>query len=788
MTLGVSVVVCCHNSAKRLPQTLAHLIAQQVRKGLEWEVIVIDNASRDETGQVALASWPADAPAPLRVVCEPHSGLTNARYRGLAEAKYELISFVDDDNWVCPEWVQMVSEVMSEHRDLGACGGSNDGVCQVDPPWWFEGYRSSYAVGPQGSEAGDITWTRGYLWGAGLTIRKSAWQRLVEEGFRHLLSDRRGKTLNAGGDSELCFALRLAGWRLWYEPRLRLRHSLPANRLKWNYLRRLHRGFGASSVGFDPYLFAPQKSPESLEGQTKQAWRRESLEVLKRLRQDRNKVFKLLYHGVEGDPEALATERLIGRLSQLLRRRDAYDMSFREISDAAWRRVTFSQYGNDRDARTHSSITSVLGTRAIRIAVDLTPILPEGENGGAKVMALELIKQLGQAAPELEFVLLTSENNHEELSTLDAVNVWRLRIARHESHSHSQARVVANLKNQMKDMILSMLPPPLVTRLKDIYRSRRSIHPSMVDRWRGTGLLRKIFADVLFCPFTAPFYFDPSVPTVSVLYDLQYFYYPYFFSPRERDQRHKSFKSACGLADKLVCISDYVRGTVLQRAEVGPERLVTVHPRLFSRLRRSLPETVAQVLNRFGLEPGQFLLYPSNFWPHKNHRVLLTSFGIYRTRHPKSVLKLVCPGSPNSDMAHLSQAAERMGLGGRVVFPGFVTDDELAALLESCLALIYPSLFEGFGMPVLEAMAFGKPVLCSGVTSLPEVAGDAALFFDPTKPIEIVEAIERIEEDHELVAQLIQRGHQRLIGLGGSAEMVRQYLQVFREVLSSHLL
>src|ERR1700730_6467372 len=117
--LGVSVVICCHNSAQLLPQTLSHLAAQELTD-VVWEVIVIDNASTDETARVARESWPPGNPAPMRVINEPQLGLSYARWCGFKEARYEFVCFVDDDNWVCPGWVRTVSEVMTTHPEVGA--------------------------------------------------------------------------------------------------------------------------------------------------------------------------------------------------------------------------------------------------------------------------------------------------------------------------------------------------------------------------------------------------------------------------------------------------------------------------------------------------------------------------------------------------------------------------------------------------------------------------------------------------------------------------------------------
>lgn len=120
--LGVSVVICCHNSARLLPPTLEHLKAQQVVGGIRWEVIVVDNASTDETAKVALRCWPNDFPVRLRVVAEPKLGLSHARERGFREAQFEIVGFVDDDNWLCEGWVAAVSDALTNDPDLGGVG------------------------------------------------------------------------------------------------------------------------------------------------------------------------------------------------------------------------------------------------------------------------------------------------------------------------------------------------------------------------------------------------------------------------------------------------------------------------------------------------------------------------------------------------------------------------------------------------------------------------------------------------------------------------------------------
>lgn len=237
--LGVSIVICCYNSAARLHQTLDHLASQKVSSNILWEVLVVDNASTDNTAQIAQDLWPADSPVPLRVVREPKPGLSFARRRGFEEARYEFVSFVDDDNWVADNWVETVHKIMITHPEVGACGGRSTAVFECEAPDWFETYQSSFAVGDQASGEGDVTETRGWLWGAGLNIRKTAWERLVQSGFQFLLTGRKGAKLTAGEDNELCYGLRFLGWRLYYSPKLELVHFMPKRRITWKYLCQL---------------------------------------------------------------------------------------------------------------------------------------------------------------------------------------------------------------------------------------------------------------------------------------------------------------------------------------------------------------------------------------------------------------------------------------------------------------------------------------------------------------------------------------------------------------------
>ncbi len=391
-----------------------------------------------------------------------------------------------------------------------------------------------------------------------------------------------------------------------------------------------------------------------------------------------------------------------------------------------------------------------------RVVVDLTPVLPGADNGGAKLVAVELVRHLAQLVPSCEWVLLTSEKGHADLASLDSRNVRRVCVGADAGNGSGKP-------------------------------SRRSRGLAWFGRRGGPSsrrsLARQLDADVVFCPFTTARFFDPHVPMVTIIHDLQHLACAEFFNREERGHRDREFRDVCRFATRIVCVSEYVRGTVLQHGMVDPSRVMSIHTSLFRRLATGPVTADTGVLQRHGLQVDRFLLYPANFWLHKNHEMLLTAFGMYRARHPESDLKLVCTGGLNARREKLQEARERMGLAGHVMLIEFLPDEEFAVLLRACRAMIFPSLCEGFGMPVLEAMEFDKPVLCSHLTSLPEIAGDAALLFDPRKPTEIVRAIEQIETDSELAALLVQRGRRRLTAFGDAAEMARQYLQVLQDAL-----
>jgi hypothetical protein len=232
----------------------------------------------------------------------------------------------------------------------------------------------------------------------------------------------------------------------------------------------------------------------------------------------------------------------------------------------------------------------------------------------------------------------------------------------------------------------------------------------------------------------------------------------------------------------LVTISKFVRESVIDRFPEAQTKISAIPIGAPRPLVIPSNEFQQQFLGEHGLTPGKYLLYPANFWRHKNHEVLLMAFRLFREKYPESEIKLVLTGALKDRRVLLEKAAEKMELSPWIWFAGFLPEDALATLYKNARALIFPSLYEGFGIPVLEAMMMGIPVACSRVASLPEVAGDAAVYFDPHNPTEISDAIEQIVFDDHLRDRLIAKGYQQAMAFSGIVGVADQYINLFESL------
>jgi len=211
-------------------------------------------------------------------------------------------------------------------------------------------------------------------------------------------------------------------------------------------------------------------------------------------------------------------------------------------------------------------------------------------------------------------------------------------------------------------------------------------------------------------------------------------------------------------ADRVLTYSEASRAEIAEDLHVPLERIdaVPLGPGVDP---RDVPTEEGELRSRLGLGSGPIVLAVSALKEHKNVGRLIEALAIVRWNVRDAVV--VVPANPTPLQAELERLAAALGIAEGVVFPGWVSDADLEGLYRCATCLAFPSLREGFGLPILEAMRRGVPVACSNTSSLPEVGGDAVLYFDPRRVEEIAGAVLRLLTDRPLAAELVSRGTER---------------------------
>jgi glycosyltransferase involved in cell wall biosynthesis len=241
--------------------------------------------------------------------------------------------------------------------------------------------------------------------------------------------------------------------------------------------------------------------------------------------------------------------------------------------------------------------------------------------------------------------------------------------------------------------------------------------------------------------------------TVVTIHDLGYLFFPHAHTLRRRLELHLSTAWNARKATRVIAVSQATKDDLVRRYRVPKERVQVVHHGVTSRFR---PTDDPAVPARYGLPPS-YLLYLGTLQPRKNIERLLQAYA----RLPAGAPPLVLAGAKGWYFERIARTIDELGLGQRLVLPGYVADEDVPAILSAATALVYPSLYEGFGLPALEAMACGTPVIAARTSSLPEVVGEAGLLVDPLDVGALGAAMERLLSDAVLGEQLRSRGLER---------------------------
>jgi glycosyltransferase involved in cell wall biosynthesis len=241
-----------------------------------------------------------------------------------------------------------------------------------------------------------------------------------------------------------------------------------------------------------------------------------------------------------------------------------------------------------------------------------------------------------------------------------------------------------------------------------------------------------------------------ACPMVVTVHDLSFFRFPEAFRRANRTYLSVFTKLSTRRARRVIVGADSTRRDVIQLCGVRPEKVVTVPYGVTDAFTRGSAEDAAEFRRRKGL-PEQFILFLGTLEPRKNIGRLIDAYAALRERRPDAPLLVIAGGKGWFYESLFTQVA-RLGLAKHILFAGYVPAEDLVWWYRSALMFVFPSLFEGFGLPVLEALACGTPTITSCESSLPEVAGDAALLVDPYDIDALVNAMLRLLNDPELRA------------------------------------
>ena len=283
--------------------------------------------------------------------------------------------------------------------------------------------------------------------------------------------------------------------------------------------------------------------------------------------------------------------------------------------------------------------------------------------------------------------------------------------------------------------------------------------------------------DLIHYPFTVLSPMGLVTPTVLTFWDMQHEFYPEFFSDEELRKRNASYKPSAERATRIIVSAEFTKQCLVEKYGIDERKIDVVYTGYGSEYRviDDTPE-LERIKAKYGLD-RPFLYYPAATWPHKNHKTLLAALKILKERKLFDGL-LVLTGIAQQSQDLITEEIELLGLSGMVKLLGYLPYEELPYLYNLASAMVFPSLFEGFGIPLVEAMACGCPLVCSNTTSLPEVAGNAGIMFDPNSAEDIAEKIGSIWFDDALRQDMRSKGLEQ-VKLFNWADTARNTLDVY---------
>ncbi len=292
--------------------------------------------------------------------------------------------------------------------------------------------------------------------------------------------------------------------------------------------------------------------------------------------------------------------------------------------------------------------------------------------------------------------------------------------------------------------------------------------------------LRQDRPDLVHVQYTAPL--ACPVPVVVSVHDVSFLEHPEYFPRLRALQLRLTVSRTIRCATRILTGSEFSRDSIVRAyGEVYAQKIVVVPNAAASGLRPISREGAAAAVQRRFRISKPFVLSVGDLQPRKNHIGLIDSFARLIRAFPQLPHHLVLAGKDTWFSPRIREAARQSGIASRIQFAGFVSDEDLLHLYNTCELFVFPSFYEGFGLPVLEAMACGRAVACSRTSAMPEVADGAGILFDPCSPSEMVRAMADLLRDPELRARMERLGLQRASRFSWRAT-AEKTLEVYHEV------
>lgn len=387
---------------------------------------------------------------------------------------------------------------------------------------------------------------------------------------------------------------------------------------------------------------------------------------------------------------------------------------------------------------------------ALRMRVVIVgELTPGGEAGGTEQAVMGLAYGLSHLDGEDEYMFTVYPWARDWLRT----------------HLGPAGRIVVrggtyqSIKRIVSRSLQQHIPPAVKATLRAVYAQSQAMpgQPSRRNPFqmeRSDGFYESLSPQVLHFPFQRMV--ASTIPSVFAPHDLLHLHYPSLLPPEEVRRRNFYYQAWCHSAAAVETSSHWARRDIISRLGLAPGSVHAIMRGAPLDLYETEHVTPAAVRQSLQLPP-MFCLYPAQTWPHKNHKRLLEAIAHVRDRHNERI-HLVCTGRQNEFWPEIAARIRELGLDQLVTFLGFVPASYLRALYQLARFLIYPTLFEGGGIPVLEAFSQGVPLACSAIASLSEQTSDAALLFDPLSVEGIAAALRRMHHDDDLREQMRERG------------------------------